>query len=226
MAELASRTRLLPEGELIWLDVDTTIRQQTQGQKSLDDFCRLFYGPPSGAPKVVPYTFDDLVHALDQIAPYDWATFFRQRVEEVQPRAPLGGIERGGWRLVYDDKPNPHIRAAEKMRKYESCLYSLGVAVSEKGDLIDVAPGSPAYQAGLGSEMKIIAVNGRLWSKDLLKEAVRTSQENPKPIELLVSNAEFVKSYSLDYHGGLQIPHLERNNADDLLDQILKPLTK
>jgi predicted metalloprotease with PDZ domain len=215
-----------PEGELIWLEVDATIRQQTQGQKSLDDFCRLFHGAPSGPPKVVPYTFDDLVHALDQVTPYDWAKLLNERVNDVKPRAPLGGIEGGGWKLVYTDRPNVYVRAAEKTRKFENYFYSLGFAVNEKAELIDVIPSSPAYEAGIGPGMKIIAINGRLWSKDVLKEAVRASKENQKPIELLVSNAEFVKSYSLDYHRGLQNPHLERTSGEDLLDQILKPRTQ
>jgi predicted metalloprotease with PDZ domain len=174
----------------------------------------------------VPYTFDDLVHALDQVTPYDWAKLLNERVNDVQPRAPLGGIEGGGWKLVYTDRPNVYVRAAEKTRKFENYFYSLGFAVNEKAELIDVIPSSPAYEAGIGPGMKIIAINGRLWSKDVLKEAVRASKENQKPIELLVSNAEFVKSYSLDYHRGLQNPHLERTNADDLLDQILKPRTQ
>src|SRR5205823_6437675 len=106
------------EGELIWLEVDTTIRQQTRGQKSLDDFCRAFHGAPSGPPKVLPYTFDDLVRALNDVAPYDWAKLLNQRVNEVQPRAPLAGIERGGWRLIYNDKPNIHVDSAEKEGKY------------------------------------------------------------------------------------------------------------
>jgi len=215
-----------PEGELVWLEVDATIRQQTNGQKSLDDFCRLFHGAPSGPAKVVPYTFDDLVRTLNQVVPYDWAKLLNERVNDVLPRAPLGGIVRGGWKLVYNEKPNVYVRAAEKTRKFENYFYSLGFAVNEKAELIDVIPGSPAYQAGIGPGMKLIAINGRLWSKDVLKEAVGTSKENPKPIELLVSNAEFVKSYSLDYHGGLQNPHLERTSGEDLLDEIINPLTK
>jgi predicted metalloprotease with PDZ domain len=215
-----------PEGELIWFEVDTTIRQQTRGKKSLDDFCRLFYGPPGGPPKVVAYTFEDLVQALNQVAPYDWAKLLNERVNEVQPHAPLGGVERGGWRLVYQDQPNTYIRAAEKTRKFENYYYSLGFVVEEKGELRDVIPGSPAYTVGIGPGMKVIAINGRLWSKDVLKEAVRASKKNQKPIELLVSNSEFVKSYTIDYHGGLQNPHLERTSSEDLLDQILKPLTQ
>jgi predicted metalloprotease with PDZ domain len=215
-----------PESELIWLEVDATIRQQTTGQKSLDDFCRLFHGAPSSPPKVVPYTFDDLVRTLNQVVPYDWAKLLNERVNDVQPRAPLGGVELGGWKLVYNEKPNLYVRAAEKTHKFENYFYSLGFAVNEKAELIDVIPGSPAYQAGIAPGMKIIAVNGRLWSKDVLKEAVRASKDNQKPIEMLVSNAEFVKSYSPDYHHGLQNPHLERSSGEDLLDQILKPLTQ
>jgi predicted metalloprotease with PDZ domain len=215
-----------PEGELIWLEVDATIRQQTHGQKSLDDFCHLFHGPPSGPPKVLPYTFDDLVHALNEVSPYDWAKLLNERVNDLQPRAPLGGIERGGWKLVYNDKPNLYIHATEKSRKAQNYYYSLGFAIDEKGELIDVIPGSPAYEAGIGPGMKIIAINGRLWSKDVLKEAVGASAKNHNSLELLVSNAEFVKTYSLDYHGGLQNPHLERTSGEDLLDEIINPLMK
>jgi predicted metalloprotease with PDZ domain len=215
-----------PEGELIWLEVDTTVRQQTHGQKSLDDFCRLFFGPPSGPPKVVPYSFDDLVQALNQVAPYDWAKLLGEGVNQVQPRAPLEGIERGGWRLVYNEKPNVYIRAAEKSRNFQNYYYSLGFALNEKGEFLDVIPGSPSYDAGIGPGMKLVAINGRLWSKEVLKEAVQASKENHRSIELLVSNAEFVRSYSLDYQRGLQHPHLERSNGDDLLGQILKPLSQ
>jgi predicted metalloprotease with PDZ domain len=210
---------------LIWLEVDTTIRQQTRGQQSLDSFCRRFYGPPGGPPKVVPYTFEDLVRALNQVAPYDWEKLFTERVNEVQPHAPLKGIELGGWRLVYQDRPNTYIRAAEKTRKFENYYYSLGFVVEEKGELRDVIPGSPAYNVGIGPGMKIIAINGRLWSKDVLHEAIGTSTGNKKPIELLMANSEFLKSYSIEYHGGLQNPHLERTSGQDLLDQILRPLT-
>jgi predicted metalloprotease with PDZ domain len=127
---------------------------------------------------------------------------------------------------VYNDKPNLYIHATEKSRKAQNYYYSLGFAIDEKGELIDVIPSSPAYHAGIGPGMKIIAINGRLWSKDVLKEAVRASKENQKPIELLISNAEFVKTYVLDYHRGLQNPHLERTSGEDLLDEIINPLMK
>ncbi len=165
-----------PEGELIWLDVDTLIRQQTHGQKSLDDFCRLFHGGQSGPPKVVPYTFDDLVSTLNQVTPYDWAGLLRERTNAVTTHAPLAGIERGGWRLVYDDRPNLLIHAGEKLGKNLNAFYSFGFVVRENGELQDVIPGSPAYAAGIGPGMKLVAVNGRRWSKDVLRDTLRTSK--------------------------------------------------
>ncbi len=215
-----------PEGALIWLEVDTTIRQQTQGQKSLNDFCRIFHGGESGPPKVVPYTFDDVVKALNQVAPYDWAGLLKTRVNSTDPHAPLGGIERGGWRLVYNDQPNLFIKTSDKVRKSVDASYSLGFAVKEDGTLTDVIYGSPAYAAGIGPEMKLVAINGRAWSKDVLLDALRASKDSKEPIDLLIENAKFFKTYSIPYHGGIRSPHLERAAGADVLGEILTPLTK
>jgi len=215
-----------PEGALIWLEVDTTIRQQTQGQRSLNDFCRLFHGGESGPPKVVPYAFDDVVKALNQVAPYDWATLLKTRVNSTDPHAPLGGIERGGWRLVYNDQPNLFIKTSDKVRKSVDASYSLGFAVKEDGTLSDVIYGSPAYAAGIGPEMKLVAINGRAWSKDVLLDALRASKDSKEPIDLLIENAKFFKTYSIPYHDGIRSPHLERAGGADVLGEILTPLTK
>jgi predicted metalloprotease with PDZ domain len=215
-----------PEGALIWLEVDTTIRQQTQGQKSLNDFCRLFHGGESGPPKVVPYTFDDVVKALNEVAPYDWAGLLKTRVNSTDPHAPLGGIERGGWRLVYNDQPNLFIKTSDKVRKSVDASYSLGFAVKEDGTLSDVIFGSPAYAAGIGPEMKLVAINGRAWSKEVLLDALRASKDSKEPIDLLIENAKFFKTYSIPYHDGIRSPHLERAEGADVLGEILTPLTK
>jgi predicted metalloprotease with PDZ domain len=215
-----------PEGTLIWLEVDTTLRQQSKGHKSLDDFCRLFFGGESGPAKVVPYTFDDVVQALNQVTPNDWAGLLRSRIDEVSTHAPLGGIERGGWHLVYNDQPNPFVRAGEKLGKRSSFAYSLGLEIKENGELADVVYGSPSYAAGLGPGMKLIAINGRAWSREVLLDALRESKANHQPIDLLVENAKFFKTYPVSYHEGVRIPHLERSEGSDLLDAIAKPLTK
>jgi predicted metalloprotease with PDZ domain len=216
-----------PEGELIWLEVDAMIRQQTQGQRSLDDFCRRFHGGESGPPKVVPYDFGELVRTLNDVTPYDWATLLRERVGTTTTHAPLGGIERGGWKLVYNDKPNAFIHSVEKLVKFSDFSYSLGLTVSEGGKLEDVIVGSPAYDAGIGPGMKLAAVNGRKWSREILRAALKEAQESSTPIELLVEDAQFFKTFSVDYHQGDKNPHLERvSGQPDILEDILKPLTK
>jgi predicted metalloprotease with PDZ domain len=216
-----------PEGQLIWLEVDGIIRQQTKGQRSLDDFCRRFEGGPSGDPTVVPYTFDDVVHALNDVAPYDWATLLHERVDASESHAPLGGIEREGWKLVYNDQPNAYMSALEKVAKFSDFSYSLGFPVAENGKMFDVIVGSPAYQAGIGPGMKLIAVNGRHYTPDVLHAAIKAGHDSKDPIELLVENAQFYKTYSIPYHDGDRNPHLERISAQpDLMGTLLAPLAK
>jgi predicted metalloprotease with PDZ domain len=216
-----------PEGDLIWLEVDTLIRQKSQGQKSLDDFCRIFEGGRDTTPRVVPYTFDDVVNALNQVVPYDWATLLKRRVNDVSTHAPLAGIEQGGYRLVYTDQPNLFIKTAEKVTKGVNAAYSLGLRIDKDGVLNDVIYGSPAYQAGLGPKMTLVAVNGRKYSKDALNAAIKNAAgSNAAPIELLIMNADFFKTYSIPYHDGLKYPHLERTQGPDLITAILTPLTK
>ncbi len=215
-----------PESELIWLEVDATIRQQTHGQRSLNDFCRRFHGGENGPPKVVTYTFDDVVRSLNEVAPYDWATLLHERVDATSTHAPLGGIERGGWKLVYNDKPNSFTRAEEQLAHFADFSYSLGFSIGEDGKLGDVIVGSPAYQSGVGPGMRLVAVNGRKWTPAVLRAAVKAAQGSNQPIELLVENEQFFKTYSVAYHDGMKNPHLERvSDQPDILGDILKPLT-
>jgi len=204
--------------------VDTRIRQLTHGRHSLDDFCRIFYGGQSGTPKVVPYTLADVAAALSEVAPYDWETLLTERVNSVTAHAPLGGIERGGWSLVYDDKPNVFLRAQEKLNNGVEVMDSLGFWVKKDGEFGDVIPGLPAYQAGIGPGMKLVAVNGRRWTRDVLHDAIRETQNTKQPIELLVVNKQIFKTYSVPYRGGEKNPHLERVPVQtDLLGEIIKP---
>jgi predicted metalloprotease with PDZ domain len=216
-----------PEGELIWLEVDTTIRRETHGQRSLDDFCRRFHGGESGSPKVVPYTFQDLVRALNEVAPYDWTSFLNERVKKTSTHAPIAGIETGGWRLVYTDKPNAVYAALQAEFKFSNLDDSLGFVIDNKENLIaDVVPGSPAYIAGLGPGMKLLAVNGRRASADFLRTAMKEAKESRQPIELIVENGGFFKTYSIPYFDGDRNPHLERvEGKADMLGDILKAKT-
>ncbi|HTL99396.1 MAG TPA: hypothetical protein VL181_11395 [Holophagaceae bacterium] len=210
------------EGLLIWLDADTTIRDLTKGKKSLDDFCQAFHGAPSTDPEVKPYTLDDIVAALNKVAPYDWAGFFKSRIYEVAPRAPMGGITRGGWKLVYGEKPTDFAKTAE--RGGVNAWYSLGFTATAKGDVSDVLPGSPAFKAGLIPGMSLVSVNGRAYGGDVIKEAIHDAKDAKEPIRLAVKDGPFVKDLPIDYHGGERYPHLERvDGAPDLLSQILAP---
>ena len=219
-------TDFYPEGDLIWLEADVRIRQQTHGEKSLDDFCKAFHGGESGAPKVVPYTYDDVVNALNKIAPGDWNAFFQQRIYDIAPHAPLGGIESGGWRLAYTNELPALLKTRESQRKFTDMSYSIGLNLGKEGQINDVLPGTPADAAAIGSGMKLVAVNGRAWSPEILRTAVKTAATNSAPIELLVENGDYYRTCRLDYHGGEKYPVLERDAAKpDLLDAIIKPLT-
>jgi len=215
------------EGDLIWLEVDAIIRQQTHGRRSLNDFCHAFHGGTSGPPEVVPYSFDDVVRALNDVAPYDWASLLHERVDATSQHAPIGGIERGGWKLVYTDQPNLFQAAAEKLYKVTDFSHSLGFRISPDGTFSDVVVGSAGYKAGLGPGMKLLAVNGRKWSPAIIKAALRAGQSGSQPIELLVENRDFFQTYSVSYHGGMKYPHLERVlGQPDILSDILKPLAR
>jgi predicted metalloprotease with PDZ domain len=221
-----------PEGELIWLDVDTTIRKLTTGKKSLNDFLAAFEGLGGDTPpKVVPYTFDDVVSGLNAVVANDWAAFLKERLTTKADYAPLGGIASGGYRIVYTDRPNDYTQAVESAGGATVAWWSIGATVGGKGDdtgkIGDVLVGSPADKAGLAPGMTIVAVNGRQYSGDLLKNALDDAKGGNAPIELIASNTGYYRVISLDYHGGQRYPHLETvPGAPDLLDDILKPLAK
>src|SRR6185295_12592374 len=146
-------------GSLIWLEADVTIRRLTEGRKSLDDFCRAFHGAPGGPPMVKTYTFADVVATLNAVAPFEWKEFFEKRLASTAPRAPLGGITGGGWRMAWTDTVTPHLKSWESARERVCLWWSLGVTIDKDGVMIDVIPGLPAAAAGIGPGMKIIAVN-------------------------------------------------------------------
>ncbi len=216
-----------PEGDLIWLDADVTIRNLTKGQKSLNDFCKLFFGGDSGQAELKPYTFDDVVAALNQVAPHDWKKFLQERVNTIQPKAPLGGIENGGWKLVFSDTPGELLKAQESIYKVVALEYSLGLSLTEQGDVRDVIPGYPAAQAGVAPGMKIVAVNGRKFSREVIHDAIGAAKGVKQPIELLVTNDDFYRTVQVNYHDGEKYPSLVRDESKpDVLSEIIKPLVE
>jgi predicted metalloprotease with PDZ domain len=222
-----------PESELIWLEADVLIRQQSQSKKSLADFCKAFHGGQSGPPAVVPYTFDQLVSALNAVHAYDWRNFFATRLNTKNPRAPLGGIEASGWRVVYNDVRPDLVRAREEARDFGDFRFSIGLEVyansssPEYGSIIDAIFGMPAAQAGIGPGMKVVAVNGRAFSPKAMREALKLGKGGNQPLELLLKNGEYYRTFKLTYNQGEKYPHLERDSAKpDVLSEIIKPVAR
>jgi predicted metalloprotease with PDZ domain len=213
------------EGELIWLDVDTLIRELSNGQRSLDDFARAFFGISDGKYEPETYTFADVVSALNAVRPYDWEKFLRVRLDG-HAGAPLDGLARGGYSLTYSDAPTDYFKKLETRRKIVDLTYSLGFVVGRESKLVDVLWDGPAHAAGLTAGTQIVAVNGVTYDSDRLRDIVKHSGSDTAPIELLVKNGDRYSTIRIDYHDGARYPHLTRiPDTPARLDQILAPRT-
>lgn len=208
-----------PEGDLVWLWVATIIHDESHGQKSIDDFCHLFHGGANNGPELKTYTFDDVVNALNQIVPYDWAKFLHERLTSLSPESPQGGIENGGWKLVFTPKPpEPGLRGGNP-----GLIYSLGLSIGRDGRVEDSIVGGAAYKAGVTPGMTVAGVNGRVYTEDVLNDAMEAAEKGAQPIRLLVIDNDYYKTVSVDYRGGQRYPHLERDSSKpDYLDELVK----
>jgi predicted metalloprotease with PDZ domain len=214
------------EGQLILLDADTLIREKTGGKRSLDDFGRAFFGVNDGAWKQpLTYTFEDVVRTLNTVLPYDWATFLNTRARKVAPTWPLDGLARGGYRLVYTDKPTDYWGDNEANRKIVDLTYSLGLVLNREATITGVLWEGPAFKAGLTAGDKILAVNGIAYDTGRLKEAITAAKGGNDPIRLIVKDGDHFKVVDIKYNGGLRYPRLERiEGKPDLLSKIYEPL--
>ena len=211
------------EGQLVWLDADTLIRSRSGGKRSLDDFARSFFGIEDGNASERPYTFDDVVAALNAVEPYDWAKFLNTRINEVAPRPPLDGLTRGGWRLVYTETATPYFKSSEATRKLIDLSYSIGLALNLNTEIASVQWDGPAFKAGLTVGGRLIAVNGIAYDSDRLKEAI-TAAKAGGPLSLLIKTGDHYRSVDIAYRAGLRYPRLERiEGTPDLLSAIYAP---
>jgi len=208
------------EGDLLWLEVATIIHRESHGKRSIDDFCLAFHGGSNNGPEVKTYTLDELVGDLNRVAPFDWATFFHTRLDSTSAEAPVGGIENAGWKVAFNAEPSK----IEGRRSTPNTLYSIGLQIAADGMVSDSIVGSPAYEAGVSSGMKIMGVNGRVFTSDLLDDAIKASKENSQPITLLALVEDYFKTCTVNYHGGARYPHLVREDGrPDYLDELAKP---
>ncbi|HWE84647.1 MAG TPA: hypothetical protein VG267_06865 [Terracidiphilus sp.] len=203
------------EGDLLWLEVATIINHATNGQKTIDDFCHAFHGGPNDGPQVKTYTFDQVVEALNGVAPYDWAGFLKERLNSLSPEPPTGGIENGGWKVTYTSE----MTKLPGRRGNFGDAYSLGLQLAADGTVSESIVGSPAFKAGIGPGMKIAGVNGHIYTHDVLEDAVKAQQ----PIKLLVIADDYFQTFTVDYRGGPKYLHLVREEGKpDLLDELIK----
>jgi predicted metalloprotease with PDZ domain len=219
------------EGELVWLDADTLIRKLTDNKKSLDDFEKIFLAKGGNTgPLIVTYNFDELVADLNEVVKYDWATFLHDRVDKINPHADLDGIERGGYKLVFKDKPSASEKTLSSVAGRRGggadCWYSLGLRISSEGVISDVRWNGPADKARLAPGQKIIAINGQVFMPELVHDAIKSAKSNNEPIKLIVQSDTYVTNAEIDYHDGERYPVLERvEGTPAYLDDITRPLT-
>ncbi|MEQ1884318.1 MAG: M61 family peptidase [Bryobacteraceae bacterium] len=215
------------EGALLWLEADTLIRESSQGTKSLDDFCRVFYSGPGGAPVVKGYALADVIAALNDVQRYEWARFFADRVEKPTEHAPIAGIQNGGWTLSFQEKRPDLWAADEDDKKISDLSYSLGLVVKSDGTIKDVEFGGLAQRTGLAPGGVITQVNARQFSLSLIRDAIRNAADTGDPIEIVVKNGEYYATYHVSYRGGERYPRLERDGSKaDLLTAIVKAKAK
>ncbi len=201
------------EGQLIWLDADSLIRERSGGKRSLDEFARAFFGVNDRDWGELTYRFDDVVAALNAVEPYDWAAFLHARIDQTSARAPLDGLARGGYRLVYTDTPTDWFKANEKKREIVDLSYSLGLTVGKEAKVAGVQWDGPAFAAGVTVGSTIVAIDGRAYDEDDLKQAVKVAKGGTAPIRLLLRQGEVYRTAEIKWNGGLRYPRLERTGS-------------
>jgi len=213
-----------PESGLIWLDADTKIRELSGGKKSLDDFAKAFFGIDNGSFVTLTYTFDDLVKALNAVQPYDWDGFFHTRIFEVAPKVPENGFTQGGYRMVYNDTQPDWLKHADPQRG-NSFATSVGFNVGPDGKIESVVWDGPAFKAGIAPQVQLEAVNDQKYTPELLRQTILAAEKNQQPIKLLLKRGDDFLTISVDYHGGMRYPHLERvPSTADRLDEVIAPV--
>ena len=212
------------EGELLWLDADTLIREKTQGKKSLDDFLHIYSAPALTGPVTETYTRADIERLLNEVAPYDWHGFFQQRVYEVARQPPTDELARAGWQRVYTSKPNTFTEAADTLGHTNNQWYSYGLQIGKGGIVADVREGSPAWDAGIAPGMTIVAVESQAYTDDVLKYVSTQAQHSSGPTAFLVQQDGWYHTCQVNYHDGPKYPHLVRiAGKPDMLAQIMGP---
>ncbi|CAM3974333.1 Putative protease with the C-terminal PDZ domain [Novosphingobium lubricantis] len=230
-SSLARNEDYYTEGALVWLEIDQILREGTGGKKSIDDFAKAFFGMNPGDWGQITFEADEIVTRLNALYPYDWAGLIETRINTPGQPAPLNGIAKGGYRLVWKEEPNPFTKAVMDFGKSLPLSSSIGLTLDKDGKVTACRWDSPAFNAGIVTGAVIVAVNGLPYSADDLKKAITAAKTGPKgekgqPLDLLVKRDGRYDTVRLDYADGLRFAWLERvapGKAPAGLDLLLQP---
>jgi predicted metalloprotease with PDZ domain len=201
-----------------------TIRQLSKGKKSLDDFAKAFFGVRDADWGVLTYDFDEVVRTLNAVQPYDWAKFLDTKLRQPGQPAPLTGLEKGGYKLVWKEEPNIFDKESMKESNVFNLTHSLGITLNKDATITSVMWNSPAFKANIVSGAKIIAVDGYAYSKDGLTSAIKAAKGNKTPVRLLIERNKRYTQIDIAYSGGLRYPHLEAiGQGETAIDRLLSP---
>jgi predicted metalloprotease with PDZ domain len=216
--------------EFLWLNVDAELREKSAGRASLDDYVKRFYAGAGGEPALKPFVEADVYATLASVVPGDWRALIHRHLDSLGPQALLEALTASGWQLTYSAEKNTYLEAAQKRRKEANRAWSIGLLISDKaedhGQIIETVEDGAAARAGAGPGMRILGVNGRKYSAEILDAALVAAHASKKPIELMVEDADYFKVLSVAYFDGPRWPHLTRLEGHaDVLSAVLKPRT-
>jgi predicted metalloprotease with PDZ domain len=215
------------EGSLVWLEADMTIRELSKGKKSLDDFAKAFFGIKDGDWGTVTYDYDEVVRTLNGVQSHDWATFLDKRIRQPGQPAPMAGIDKGGYKLVWKEEPNVYEKERMKNNNSVDLTFSLGLTLDKDGKVTSTIWDGPAFNAGIVNGAKIVAVGGVGYTKDGLMEAVTAAKDAKTPVRLLLERNKRYNEVEIKYTGGLRYAYLEPKAKGEMpIDRLLMPRRK
>jgi predicted metalloprotease with PDZ domain len=215
------------EGSLVWLEADMMIREKSNGKKSLDDFAKAFFGIKDGDWGTVTYNFDEVVRTLNGVQPYDWAAFLDSRIRQPGQPAPMNGITKSGYKIVWKEEPNAYEKERMKNGNFLDLTFSLGMNLDKDGKVTSTLWDGPAFRAGIVNDTKIVAVDGMAYSKDTINAAVKATKDTKTPVKLLIEKNKRFREVTIEYSGGPRYAHLEPvSKAVQPLDKLMMPRRK
>jgi predicted metalloprotease with PDZ domain len=128
-------------------------------------------------------------------------------------------------RRAYDDQESDFQKqydSGASSRHMVSFTFSIGLTLTNTGAIDDVRWNGPAFKAGVSTGATLVAVDGHEFSPGVLANAIVAAEHGSEPIRLLLNYQGGYETIAVDYHDGLQYPHLVRVSASpDYLDEII-----